>query len=281
MNSLLYIQPDLGRAYCGVEINDLTDLGSPQVFSGLCLVAGLAGRMDTDVRRLEHLRQLCSPLRSICWVLYAPEYKAGIGHVIGPAADPVSLVCQRDSTMLREPAPRIAAIIHAPDEPADDVLSCFVAEVAANGVRVQSLVQKRKSNGPGCSCSIDLVDITTQEIYSISQDLGKGSISCRLDPAGVAASSIVLRRAVDDRTELIVANRFGSLEREGRGLAQEMLAAMVEYIPLLTVVAECYAADWESFTGGLAVRLSSIKQALHAWFDSSTAASPEAQRVVR
>ena len=173
--------------------------------------------------------------------------------------------------MAADPTLLTAAIVHAPNESVDDVLSSFVQELADDGVRVQGLLQKLRCGAPGGSCSVDLVDITTRETYPIFQELGKGSTACRLDPAGVVASSIVLRRALEARADLIVVNRFGSMEREGRGLAQEMLAAMAERIPVLTVVHERYAADWESFTGGLAARLPASRDALRAWFDAVAA----------
>ena len=177
-----------------------------------------------------------------------------------------------------DPIPLTAAIIHAPNESVDDMLSSFVQQLAGKGVRVEGLLQKLHRTAPGGACAVDLVDITTGKTYPIFQDLGSGSTACRLDPAGVVASSIVLRRAIEARADLIVVNRFGSMEREGRGLAQEMLAAMAEQLPVLTVVAERYAADWESFTGGLASRLPASPEALRAWFDGIAASGPDVRR---
>lgn len=177
--------------------------------------------------------------------------------------------------MAADPIPLTAAIIHAPNESVDDVLSFFAEELADQGVQVEGLLQKRHRSAPEGACAVDLVDIKTRETYPIFQDLGKGSTACRLDPAGVIASSIVLRRAIESRADLIIVNRFGRLEREGRGLAQEMLVAMAEQIPMLTVVAERYAADWEFFTGGLALRLPAAREALRAWFDGIAASRPD------
>jgi len=61
----------------------------------------------------------------------------------------------------------------------------------------------------------------------------------------------VLRRALEARADLIVVNRFGSMEREGRGLAQEMLAAMAERIPVLTVVHGIHGDIAFSFSIGI------------------------------
>ena len=173
--------------------------------------------------------------------------------------------------MAADTTPLTAAIIHAPNESVDDIVSSFVRELMDEGVRVEGLLQKVNRAAPGGACTVDLVDIATGETYPIFQDLGEGSTACRLDPAGVVASSVVLRRAIAARADLIVVNRFGSMECQGRGLAQEMLVAMSELLPVLTVVHERYAASWEAFAGGFASRLPATRVALRAWFDGIVA----------
>ena len=91
--------------------------------------------------------------------------------------------------MAADPTLLTAAIVHAPNESVDDVLSSFVQELADDGVRVQGLLQKLRCGAPGGSCSVDL-DITIRETYPIFQELGKGSTACRLDPAGVVATNL-------------------------------------------------------------------------------------------
>jgi uncharacterized protein (DUF4213/DUF364 family) len=75
-----------------------------------------------------------------------------------------------------------------------------------------------------------------------------------------------LRQAVADRPDLLVVNRWGEQEANGRGFADEMLAAMSEGIPVLTLVDHRWLGAWQTFTGGAASLLPPSAAALHRWF---------------
>ncbi len=111
--------------------------------------------------------------------------------------------------------------------------------------------------------------------HPISQALGPAACGCNLDPRGIADASEVLRRAVREPAELALANRFGTLEAQGRGMADELLALMLAGIPLLIVVNTRYLAEWRDFTGGQALELPPSAVALQHWWDAcrSTAAT--------
>ena len=119
----------------------------------------------------------------------------------------------------------------------------------------------------------DVADPTSR--YPISQALGPAACGCNLDPRGIADASEVLRRAVREPAELALANRFGTLEAQGRGMADELLALMLAGIPLLIVVNTRYLAEWRDFTGGQALELPPSAVALQHWWDAcrSTAAT--------
>lgn len=162
------------------------------------------------------------------------------------------------------PSRPIAAVVHADDGGVDTLLADFAADLRQAGWRVRGLVQPPRE--PGREKQMVLVDLDTRVRYDISQPLGPGACGCSLDPAGVAAASAVLRRALAEGADLVLANRFGTLEAGGNGLAAEMLALMIEPVPLLTVVNRRYLAAWRAFTGGMGVELPPRPEALRAWF---------------
>ena len=47
-----------------------------------------------------------------------------------------------------------------------------------------------------------------------------------MNPAGFAEASRVLREALDAQADLVVCNRFGALEFQGQGFADELQAAL-------------------------------------------------------
>ncbi len=167
-----------------------------------------------------------------------------------------------------ERAVPIAAIVHGQPGAADTVLARFALRQRQAGRCVRGLVQLARDAGHADK-SMTLVDLDDPgQHFPISQDLGPGSSGCCLDPAGVAAASAVLRRALAEGADLAIANRFGKLEATGQGLADEMLALMAARIPLVTAVNVRYLEAWRAFTGHAGVELPPSAEALEAWFDA-------------
>jgi hypothetical protein len=83
---------------------------------------------------------------------------------------------------------------------------------------------------------------------------------------------VVLRRALQEPAELAIANRFGTLESEGGGMADELLALMMAGIPLLTAVKLPYLPAWREFTGGLSAELPAEADALERWWNACRSA---------
>ena len=162
----------------------------------------------------------------------------------------------------------VAAIIHGANDTADSLLAEFARHLRGQGWRVQGVVKEDMAPRKNCTREMVLVDLDDDTRYLISQDLGPAAISCRVDPRGVAAASISLRRGLAEEADLVVANRFGELEAKGGGFAAEMLELMANGVPLLTVVVEKFLPDWRRFTGSSAAELPPQRDALDAWFAS-------------
>lgn len=160
--------------------------------------------------------------------------------------------------------PTIAALTPADGENADRVLHAFVAGLQRRGLRVRGLAQELCQTDYGCSVS--LIDLENGQRYGISQNLGRLSSSCTVDPQGLAEASIVLRRIAEEGADLAVFNRFSGMEAGGEGFANEMLEIMSRDIPTLVIVREKWLPAWRQFTGGLACELRPDVAALDAWF---------------
>lgn len=177
----------------------------------------------------------------------------------------------QDAALVPRPAlpgvAAIAAIVHDRPGAADAVLAEFALRLRKAGWRVRGLVQLAHG-GEHAGKRMTLVDLDEPgQRFNISQDLGPGSSGCCLDPTGVAAASGVLRRVLAEGADLAIANRFGTLEASGHGLAGEMLALMAAQVPLLTAVNDRYLEEWRAFTGHAGVELAPCAEALETWFD--------------
>lgn len=168
------------------------------------------------------------------------------------------------------PAPLAAAIVDEGGVDVDVLLATVAADCRRSGRRVHGLLMTRVG-GAGCAGDMVLVDIAGGERYLVSQPLGPGSSSCRADPQGFARASLVLRSALDQSPDLVICNRFGGLEAEGGGFADELLALMAQGVPLLTAVAPRNRAAWQRFSGG-APLLPADAAAVAGWVDQALAA---------
>lgn len=165
----------------------------------------------------------------------------------------------------------VAAIHDDGSVDADTLLASVVDAQRRAGRRVSGLVQRRRGVRPDCAADMILVDVDTGDEYLASQALGSGSTSCRVDPHAFAHASRVLRAIGEPAPDLVVCNRFGSLERQGQGFAGEMLALMARGLPLITVVSTRHLEAWADFTGGARV-LPADAAAVVAWLDGVVAA---------
>lgn len=153
----------------------------------------------------------------------------------------------------------IATVIHGGDGEYDWLLKEFVDELKIAGWDVQGLLTKHSKN------PMIIYNLADGKEFVISQKLGKESQSCSLDLGSLAGAAFVLRKGLKDRADLVVVNRFGTAETEGKGFIAEFLALISEDIPVLTLTNDKYLTAWREFTGGLAEELEPTKEALYGW----------------
>jgi len=165
-----------------------------------------------------------------------------------------------------------AAVVHRVGIDADALLAQVVARQRALGRRVRGLLMTYPDPAAGCASKMVLVDIEHGTPYLVSQPMGSGSSACRGDPQGFAQASGVLRAALADAPDLVVVNRFGSLEAEGGGFVAELLELMAHGIPLLTAVNERYLPAWQHFSGG-AAELPMDAAAVERWLQDTLASA--------
>lgn len=150
------------------------------------------------------------------------------------------------------------------------LLSAFAAELAASGLRLAGAVQQDGECLPDGKCDMDLRILPQGPVVRISQDLGKGARGCRLDPAAleqaVALTEAELQAAPPD---LIILNKFGKHEAEGRGFRSTIAQALALDVPVLVGVNETNFTRFEAFTEGLAENAGNHLAALKTWFDPS------------
>lgn len=162
-------------------------------------------------------------------------------------------------------AARAAAIRYRPGDRIEEFLAEVARRFQGRGLRVAGLLQHSLRSNAMDRCTFEMEDLRDGRRYRISQDLGQGSEACSIDQAAIAAASVVLRRAVEGRPDVVIVNKFGGLEACGEGLREEMSLIVAEGLALLTTVNDEHAAAWREYAGGEGSELPMDLDAVLAW----------------
>lgn len=142
----------------------------------------------------------------------------------------------------------LAALLHAEHQhDLHNLLEHTARRLQADGWRVGGLVP-RLSRYPNGKKRMQLLDLRSNQLHDISQNLGAASQSCCLDPGALVQAGSVLRQALADGVQLLIINRFGVAEAEGGGFIDEFAAAIQAGVPVITVVGPACLPAWQRFT---------------------------------
>lgn len=165
--------------------------------------------------------------------------------------------------MSTELPPRLAGVSYERGFAINSLLLDVVAELKRRRYRIGGLLQQAESD-EDCA-RLMLVDIRTGKQALITQDRGKESSGCKLDPRGLADISHCINDAVAAGVDLVVINKFGRAESEGTGLLACFADVVVAGVPLLTAVREPYIDAWRSFHGGYSIELPARLESIVSW----------------
>ena len=163
----------------------------------------------------------------------------------------------------------LAALIYEPSQDPDRILRGFADDLNASGHRAVGLVQTGRYclDAPKLSAML----VHTGEELQLFQDLGTCSTGCRLDVGQLLDAGIQIARAIDEGAVLVIVNRFGRQEREGKGLSFLIERALSHDIPVVIAVPGHRFADWIRFANGMSVKLRCDRASLDAWWQALSA----------
>lgn len=146
----------------------------------------------------------------------------------------------------------------------DDFIASVAEALIADGLRLAGTVRAGRADPSAHRCDMDLRVLPNGPEFRISQPLGTGSRGCRLD--GSVIENIAA--AVEARlcgADLLLVNKFGKQEAQGRGLCPTIAMAIELGIPTLVGVNETNARDFLMFSGHMARELAPEIGAVRAW----------------
>lgn len=146
----------------------------------------------------------------------------------------------------------------------DAVLAEVTERLEGQGLRLAGAVQSNRERPDRALCDMDLRVLPDGPEFRISQDLGNAAKGCRLDPSAleqaVAAASARLAGA-----QLLIINKFGKHEAEGRGFRDLIAEALARDIPVLIGVNGLNLPAFTEFAGDLAEALPPDAVAVAGW----------------
>ncbi|KIC43256.1 3-dehydroquinate dehydratase [Ruegeria sp. ANG-R] len=158
----------------------------------------------------------------------------------------------------------------------DRLLSAFADGLMSAGTPLAGVVQTNTECAEGYKCDMDLKVIPTGETIRISQSLGKNARGCRLDPAELERAVGLVTRSLDSAPQLLIINKFGKHEADGRGFRPIIADALERDIPVLVGVNQLNIERFQEFAGGMAQALEPDVGSLTDWLD--TVSQAHAQR---
>ena len=171
----------------------------------------------------------------------------------------------------------VATVVFRHDQHDRQTLAIFAREFADSGCRIGGMVQEVFFDDQGRRTHIDSVDLATGDRVTINQPsrTRPDGTGCTLDTAALADAGAPLRRALTDRPDLVIVEKYSEQEQSGAGLLDEILRLFAAGLPTLVLVPEPALASWRELTGGEAVELQCEAEALrHWWRDRSTGVEP-------
>lgn len=162
-----------------------------------------------------------------------------------------------------------------------DLLLAGLAEtLQADGLAVCGTVQvnsERPDDGP---CDMDVKVLPEGPVIRISQSLGKASRGCRLDPDALESAVGLVGARLAAGADVLIINKFGKHEAEGRGFRDLIAEALVREIPVLVGLNRLNVPAFQEFCGGLAAELPPRAANLAAWV-REVAGAQDGRRSVR
>lgn len=153
----------------------------------------------------------------------------------------------------------------------DPLLAEVARSLMAQGLRLSGVVQENIERAGTDICDMTVRVLPDGPVNLISQSLGKDSSGCRLNPEALEMSVAAVDAHLSAQTQLLIVNKFGKHEGEGRGFCATIGRALELDVPVLIGVNRLNLGAFLEFSGGMAEEVVGL-DALLDWARGATTA---------
>jgi len=168
----------------------------------------------------------------------------------------------------------LVAIVYANEAYPQATFEQIVGDCRRRGLKVAGVLQHPVCSETSGHCDVVLEELTTGLRTDLFEDRGPGASGCRLDEAALAQVNGQVTRSLDAVPEILILNKFGKVEAEGRGLLDLVALAVDRGIPVVIGVPFRNLESWRRFTGGMSVEFSSDPSEITGWLDRTFPVAP-------
>lgn len=115
----------------------------------------------------------------------------------------------------------------------DTTLAGVAQDLRDQGLRVSGVVQINTEREKDHRCDMDVQVLPDGPTICISQSLGKESSGCRLNPEALETAVELVAKDMQEGSDILLINKFGKHEAEGRGFRELIGTALARDIPVL------------------------------------------------
>jgi hypothetical protein len=163
------------------------------------------------------------------------------------------------------PACLVAAIVYANEVYPDAVFRSLIERARMRGMALAGVAQHPAFEGGDRRCDVILEDLATGHRTALFENRGPAARGCRLDEGALAEAMVRVEGSLDHAPQLLVLNKFGKVECEGRGMRDLIAGAIDRGIPVIIGVPRRNLEAWRCFAGEFAVELPDDAGAVERW----------------
>jgi Protein of unknown function (DUF2478) len=146
----------------------------------------------------------------------------------------------------------------------DALIADVAALLTAEGVRLAGTVQSNHERPDRRKCDMDLAVLPDGPIVRISEDRGDLARGCTLDSGALEQTVHTVQQRLAG-AEVLIVNKFGKREAEGKGLVPVIADALELGMPVLVGVNGLNLAAFLVFAGGEVTALPTDATAVANW----------------
>ena len=147
----------------------------------------------------------------------------------------------------------------------DLLLERLASRLSVRGARCVGTVQINTERADTRPCDMDVRVLPDGPVLRISQDRGPEARGCRLDADALETAVAHVAARLSAGADLLIVNKFGKHEAEGRGFREVMATAVDLNVPVLVGLNGLNRDAFEAFSGGAARQVAPDLTSLESW----------------